>query len=71
MIENSLITGSGFQDSRLPRQRPSSNKQGEFAEEGLDIGTIALAGEKCIDKVINGPPRLQMFFLEPALPAIY
>jgi hypothetical protein len=42
-------SNSGFQDSRLPRQGPVKN--GDFAEEGLDIGAIALAGEKCIDKV--------------------
>ena len=51
MNQNLLPTSSGFQDSRLPRQGPNSIKDGDFAEEGLDIGAIALAGEKCIDKV--------------------
>ena len=51
MNQNFLPTSSGFQDSRLPRQGPNSIKDGDFAEEGLDIGAIALAGEKCIDKV--------------------
>ena len=49
--QNLLPTSVGFQDSRLPRQGPNSIKHGDFAEEGLDIGAIALAGEKCIDKV--------------------
>ena len=49
--QNLISTSSGFQDSRLPRQGSSSIKDGDFAEEGLDIGAIALAGEKCIDKV--------------------
>ena len=49
-VKENLIS-SGFQDSRLPRQGPNSVRDGDFAEEGLDIGAIALAGEKCIDKV--------------------